>query len=66
MKRKSSSLPTNLQKINKLSPRKLMETASMSRASAGFKRVSMVHPNQSIVFPTEKRFKQTGNSEVFS
>ena len=52
MKKKSSSLPN----YRKISPKKLNETTS-SRASVGYKKLSVLTANQSIMFGTERRFK---------
>jgi len=40
-----------------------MKNTSMSGRSTAFKKISVVSPNQSIVFSTSQRFKQIANPE---
>ena len=41
-----------------------MESTSSSRASVGYKKLSVLATNQSIMFGTERRFKQNGSPEL--
>lgn len=59
---KSSSLPNYLHKIQATSHTPIKNTSSSVRTNH-FKKISVISPNQSIIFSTSQRFKPNNNPE---